>query len=353
MNKTLTHRGGTSLSTTRSFGLDLIRAFAIFSVIGNHFFTLNTPFITSPFVGGSMFLQSVSLSIFLSGVPLFLMLTGFLNSNKFISRTYYSGIFKVIISYLFFAILSLLYMRYYLSEDLSLRSSIGKILRFNAVPYGWYIKMWIGLFLLTPFLNVLYKGLPNKRQRQLLIITLASMTFLPDLTNRFGFYIFPDFWKQCFPITYYFIGSYIREYKPKINKIIAFFIIIAIGLFSPLYTVFFNPGYPLTRIMGGAFDIFGAFSAILLYLIMYDVQCSTKWLKKLIYWISLLSLDMYLCCWIFDSMIYPYFINRYFESQTSFGLFFFIIVPTIFFASFALAYIKRIFFSLPIINKYQ
>lgn len=65
----------------RVFGLDLIRFFAIFSVISVHFF-LNNGFYTFPVKGGRMFISINLRWLFFSGVPLFLLLTGYLNNKK-------------------------------------------------------------------------------------------------------------------------------------------------------------------------------------------------------------------------------------------------------------------------------
>lgn len=98
-----------------------------------------------------MFLQACITPLFSTGVPLFIMMTGYLNANKTVGRKYYRGIGRVLIAYLFFSLLTLCFKRFYLVEDISLRSMIEQILNFSAIPYAWYIEMWIGLFLLTPF----------------------------------------------------------------------------------------------------------------------------------------------------------------------------------------------------------
>lgn len=65
----------------RIFGLDLIRFLAIFSVISVHFF-LNNGFYSFPVKGGRMFISINLRWLFFSGVPLFLLLTGYLNNKK-------------------------------------------------------------------------------------------------------------------------------------------------------------------------------------------------------------------------------------------------------------------------------
>lgn len=219
--------------------------------------------------------------------------------------------------------------------------------------YAWYIEMWIGLFLLIPFLNILYNGIGNKRHKQLLISTLAVMTFLPIFTNRYDQHILPAFWTSIYPLSFYYIGSYIREYRPEINKWFGLGIILAIGALPGIFTMLAAPGHSQIHILGDCFGIFGAIEAVLIFIILYDLNCQNYVVSRIIYWISLLSLDMYLCCYIFDVIIYPWFKDRYFVDQSSFGIYFFIIVPTVMLGAFTLSLIKRMFFSLPLISRFR
>lgn len=117
----VTLRGGDKKrAKLRILGLDIIRSLAILFVIAGHFFVLHTPFRSTNFEGLSLFLQAGIIPLFQTGVPLFIMLTGYLNTNKVSEKKYYRGIWKVLIAYVFFSILTLVFRKYYLHEDLSL-----------------------------------------------------------------------------------------------------------------------------------------------------------------------------------------------------------------------------------------
>lgn len=75
----------------RYVGLDIVRVCAILFVIAGHFMTVNTEFPRTVFWGASMFMQEMSLVFFYIGVPLFIVLTGYLNSSKSVSCKYYGG----------------------------------------------------------------------------------------------------------------------------------------------------------------------------------------------------------------------------------------------------------------------
>ena len=335
----------------RLAGLDIIRCFAIFSVIAGHFFVLNTPFRETIFDASGMFVQGLVYLLFCStGVPLFIMMTGYLNAHKVeCNRKYYKGMGRVLISYLLFSVITILFRKYYLYEDLTWIQWGLKILDFSAIPYGWYIEMWIGLYLLTPFLNLLYKAIPTQKQKLILLVTLYVLTALPDLLNRYGLHLVPGFWQSVFPLTYFFIGSYVREYEPELKGkkiVVAIIAILAICAINPVFTMLFVKEHTMIQIAGGSNGVFGTIVAVLTFILLYKIDIRNVWTKKMLTRISLLSLDMYLCCYIFDKIFYPYFIERYFVDQAQFGIYFFVIVPLVFVASLLTAQVKEWIFLL-------
>lgn len=332
--------------TNRLAGLDVIRCVAIFSVITGHFFVLNTPFRKAIFDASEMFGQGLVYLLFCStGVPLFIMMTGYLNTCKVeCNRKYYKGMRKVLVSYLLFSVITILFRKYYLHEEISWMGWGLKILDFSAIPYGWYIEMWIGLYLLTPFLNMLYKAIPTQKQKLTLLVTLYTLTALPDLLNRYGLHLVPGFWQQVFPLTYFFIGSYIREYEPQLRGIkagMAITVILAICAINPVFNLLFVKEHTMIQIAGGSNGVFGTIVAVLTFILLYKIDIKNIHVKNALARVSLLSLDMYLCCYIFDKIFYPYFIERYFINQAQFGIYFFVIVPLVFIASLLTAQLKE------------
>lgn len=337
--------------TNRLAGLDVIRSLAIFSVIAGHFFVLNTPFQDTIFDASTMFIQGWVYLLFCStGVPLFIMMTGYLNANKVeCNRKYYKGMKRVLISYLLFSVITILFRIYYQHENLSWIQWGLKILDFSAIPYGWYIEMWIGLYLLTPFLNLLYKAIPTQKQKLILLVTLYLLTALPAYFNRYNFHFVPGFWQSTIPLTFFFIGNYIREYEPQWKgkkAIAAIAAILVICAINPIFNLLFVKEHTMIQIAGGSNGIFGTIVAVLIFILLYKIDIRNTWTKNVLTRISLLSLDMYLCCFIFDKIFYPYFIDRYFVNQAQFGIYFFVIVPLVFIASLLVAQIKDWIFQL-------
>ena len=325
-------------SSSRISGLDLIRVVAIFFVIAGHFFTLNTSLMNVPFWGVSIFFQGVLKDIFSVGVPLFMMLTGYLNIRKIPTMKYYKGMVRVLVAYLFFSIVTIAFRTYYLGEELSLVQWILKIFDYSAIPYAWYIEMWIGLALLTPFLNYLYHAIPTMKQKLLLIATLFVMTALPDLCNRYGIYLMPGYFAQaCYPLMFYFMGTFIREYQPTIKAWLGWGMILAMALVTPIFNIVFMRGGDVVQIAGGPGGVFLTWIAVAIFLMLYRRDVSVPSIKKWVTHCSMVSLEMYLCCYMFDRLYYPWFKEHFFVSQAQFLPWFFVIVPLCFFSAYGVA----------------
>lgn len=146
--------------------------------------------------------------------------------------------------------------------------------------------MWIGLFLLTPFLNILYRHIPNQKQKLVLLGTLFLITALPDWTNRYGLHLVPEFWVNCFPLFFYFAGAYIREYQPSISKIWGGVAIFGFCLLNPLFNTFFVKNHSMIQIAGDPSGIFGSVISILFFLIYYTWNTNCLPAKKMLAGIS-------------------------------------------------------------------
>lgn len=258
-----------------------------------------------------MFVLGMIQSYTLIGVPLFLMLTGFLNLNKIDpTRRYYNGIWKVLIAYLFFSIVTILFRIHYLGQEKSVMQWGHSILSFDAIPYAWYIEMWIGLFLLTPFFNRLWHSIETKRHRQILIAILFASSAIPDLLNRYGMHLVPGYWvTAAYPLLCFYLGAYMRTYQPTFKAIPIIGIISGLCLINPIISMLIAKGQPMTHIHGGPGGFVSISIAVLSFLLFYQQDIKTQIFRGLITKISMLSLNMYLVAWIFDQLIYPLWCN--------------------------------------------
>lgn len=329
-------------SSSRKCGLDIVRTIACVSVIASHFF-LYTDFNKVAFDSPEMFFQGMLQSIVI-GSDLYMMLTGFLCMNKTFGKKFYLSGIKVLASYVFFSLLTIVLGIYVFHDGMTWKSGILGIFSFSTIPYAWYIEMWIGLFLLAPFLNIWYRALPSRNMKKNLIVILFLLTAPVDFLNRYDMYIWPAFWEQTYPIMFYFIGCYVREYSPEFNRIKLGLLILCILLIAPLFnTIVSHPTY--LHIIGDRNGIFIAPLSILIFLCFYNLNVSNSLTKDVFKCISLRSLDIFLCSATLDALIYPWFRANFFENQSQYLKWYFVIIPTIFIIAFGIASGKRIIFS--------
>lgn len=253
--------------------LDLIRTVAIVFVISQHFM-LNTHFFQEQNDGVSLFIQRCLLPLFSIATPLFMILTGYLNTTKEINRKYYRGFAKIAFSIFFFVLIWIGFRLWVLKEYFNILKLFADVTSLNIIRYSWYIKMYIGLFLLMPFLNVLWKNI-EKKEKELLICSLAIITFIPSWVNRGNLEIIPSYWSVCYPIAYYYIGSYLKEYTVRINPNLHL-VILCIFITNGLVNSLLANGY--FSLYGGPDSIFTMIIAVFIFqaLNRFDHCCPIK-----------------------------------------------------------------------------
>ena len=334
---------------SRIFGPDLIRFIAIFFVISVHFL-LNNGFYLDKVTGIKMFIFTFMRWFFYIGVPLFLLLTGYLKRTKKIEKNYYKSIIPIILTYLFIATCCLIFRKTYLHETIGIIRGFVSIFNFTADGYSWYVEMFIGLFLMIPFLNVLYNGLDNKKNKQYLILTLLIMISISPLINFIEFRkvnleIVPNWWIQLYPICYYFIGCYLNEYKVEINKKKGILILIAILLLQTVLSYKYNYNELFSvQFLGGYNNLITIVASVLIFLLLYKIETNNKLIRNVVAAVSILSFEMYLFSFIIDRIIYKHF-NEFVHGSREYLKYYIVIVPLVFIFSYILSYLKKLLFN--------
>lgn len=349
----------------RNSSMDLIRVVAVFTVLSVHFF-LHNGFYNEPVEGMSpigglidyftthnaaslhgpiMFVMVTMRTLFSICVPLFLILTGYLMSHKQLSRGYYKGIRKTLIIYAIASVLCMVFKAihenpgaktaFYNFDFSAMFSAIERtnqyrpqdfllnLFDFSGANYSWYVEMYIGLFLIAPFLNLAYHKLGTKRRKQVLVATFVFITALPTLFNIFYFEsadwwltptlsdnfkkLLPAYWLSVYPITFYFTGCYIREYgiKLRTRSMIA---VLAVSLL--LFSAFnwfrsYGKGFD-----SGMWVYWYGFEPYVLSTLVFTLLSRVKannWhpaVRFSLWQLSDLALGIYLMSFVFDKLIY-------------------------------------------------
>lgn len=184
--------------------LDIIRIFSLICVVCVHFF-LNSEFYEEIVYGNKMLIMCILRSFFIICLPMFITLTGYLMCKKELNSKYYKGIIKSLAIYIICSTIYFLFEKFYLNKSNNL---FLNILSFRGTQYSWYLEMYIGLFLLIPFLNLIFNNLKDRKQANKLLVTLMFLIGVPSVIN-IKTKILPSWWTSIYPIFYYFLGAYL------------------------------------------------------------------------------------------------------------------------------------------------
>lgn len=197
----------------REPGLDLLRCIALLFVVVFHSF-LNNGYYFAPQVGISMWLAGSFRWLSVSCIGLFLMLTGYLKSEKTDVKACCRGLTPVLLAYLIAAVISIPVRHFAFGDVQTFSTWLARLFSFSAVYYGWYVEMYIGLVLLCPFVNIILLHLQSAKALLGFAAVMLVITALPGATP-WG--ICPDYWRGIYPLTYYILGAIARRIQPKIN----------------------------------------------------------------------------------------------------------------------------------------
>ena len=289
----------------RNINIDVLRCIAVCSVLGVHYF-LQTSFYQQPMIGVTMGIKTIIRTFFMICVPLFLLLTGYLMNRKELSKRYYKGIVQVLGIYLLASIACLLFNVFVEKESYTFIEYIRGFTTFQFANYAWYVNMYIGLFLLIPFLNMIWNNRMDQKYHLFLVITFLSLTALPSiLPSSF----MPDWWMGgLYPITYYFIGAYIKDHDIRLHIVANLGLLILCVIGFGAFNFYYSHG-----------DVFRASASVdwqgyqnvidtvlvFLLILHLPLQNLSIFIKYMIYKVSECSFGLYLVSSIFDHFFYP------------------------------------------------
>lgn len=291
----------------RNINIDIIKALSLFLVISVHFF-LYTEYYTIAF--NSLSLPFIAIrNICMACVPLFIMVTGYLNRNKVWSKKYYLNISRVYLLYsLAIFILTLVSNKYVINTTL-FKTTLINILNYNY--YGWYINMYVGLMLIAPIINLAFKNIDESTRKYAVINTILAISIpvtLADIFSNIRYSIFahtlPNWWYYTWPIMYYIIGVAFSHNKNILrdffsNSKILFLVTLII---STLLYWFLNIHWEF-RAHVNIFIVIIT-TCIFSWLLNLDINVNSK-LRTGIMFVSNNTLLAYLLSYIIDNINYP------------------------------------------------
>ena len=305
--------------SSRNPAMDVIRCLALFGVTSVHFF-LHTGYYMTLLTGTRMYLATLIRMASMTCVPLFLLLSGYLMKNKTPTRQYYSKLIRIVCLYFLASLCCYLYQNRLSGSFLSF---LLDTLNYTAAPYAWYMNMYFGLFLLIPYLNILYNNLPGENSRRGLILTLLILTSFTEVFNgslyfpetgwqlsgdpSLGQILMPDWWKELYPLTYYFLGAYLKDHPLKLRRRnnVLLLLLAVLGNGTLNYFISYNQTF-----LGGTWQSWGSILNVIQSVLLFNLLACMEFkgmsvrTAQLLARMSELSLSAFLVSWIFDNLVY-------------------------------------------------
>lgn len=319
---------------SRNINIDIIKVLTVFFVISAHFLWHNNFYFTT-ISCPRMFVMATMRTFFMMTIGIFILTTGYLMHKKEFSKKYYTNIKRIIFPYILISIITFVakicLVKYGIFEPDTIINHFYNFVDFRLNEYAWYVDMYLGLYLLIPFIN---KMLSNKMQDTILVITLLFLTALPSILE------YPTLilsqWTHIWIITYYMIGAYIAKYDIKISlKLLIFLYITFFTIFATMNNI--NTQGQTWHIPGNG-DAYGGYQNVITGVLFFLIILKTDFNKlpdKVKIFISntaKLTLGIFLSSYIFDKIFYHY-LNMYITNTTATLEWIVIIVPAVFVCS--------------------
>ena len=289
----------------RNFNLDTIRLIAMIFVICIHSMGILNENVEAPILEANYIIHLLLSSFIYMGVPLFVMLSGALLIGKSEDPQIFlkKRLKRILIPFLIWSIIVFCLDKITNHQTFDIIQSITdfsvKFLTSGVHGIYWYIYMLIGLYLLTPILQKVFKDIsPSLRNYLIIVITLSIIIqhIIPHIYVEKSI-----FFKYSFPyliyIGYYIGGYYFYAYANKTKKfhkvtICGFLIFYFIGIINTIK--------PFTTFPIQFFQSLFFFGILL----STKIKTSGNKLNTLITFISSTSYGIYLSHFLFISVLY-------------------------------------------------
>ena len=302
-------------------GIDILKILAALFVVGIHTFLYDGFYDARIQDGDTQFIVPIAFRwVFYSCVPIFMTITGYLMKNKKISAKYYTGLIRIIVIYIFIGILCLRADHVVFGFQYEKWAILRRYLEYNAATYGWYVNYYIAIFCMIPFLNMAFNGLENRKQRTVLLVTICLFTTFATALfigreKDDQIRVLPSYLTGMWPLAYYYVGAYIREYPPKkciLNKLLVLAVLAAdvayITLDSYSNTIAetnAENNYRLTSWHYNDYSTWPVFIiAVCIFLLLFDITTTKKTVKFVLQQLSGATYALFLISYVFDRKVY-------------------------------------------------
>lgn len=199
---------------TYDAGIDLVRVVAMVMAFILHFYWENG-FYYQPLTSAAMYFHTTLRELCFCCVPLFMMLTGYLKCGQEPRKGYYASLKPILICWFLLSALSGVYQYFTTGSPADLYAFITGITQFQTASYSWYVNMYIGMLLVSPYINLCWNKLKTKENHQKMLLTALLVACVPATVNAV-IPLLPSYFIILWPFAYYLLGCYIRTWDLKL-----------------------------------------------------------------------------------------------------------------------------------------
>ncbi len=286
----------------RRYNLDLLRILSMFFIVALHYLGVGGAYYNIYDGNLSLITYNYCIASWLEalaivGVNCFVLISGYflINSNfkvKKIGQIYFTTIFYSVI----FFIISVVF------DGFSFSNLISSVLPVSMSTY-WFITVYIALYLLSPFINILCNHLTQQQHRNLILILVVIFSVwkcvLPiaeTLDTRKGYSL-------TWFIVLYICGAYIAKYgvvlfKKNIYNLLAYFAITVVMVAAKMICILLST--KVSMLAQGQnllyhYDSITVFLAsVFIFVFFSRLKCDGKFLNKTIKFIAPSVFSVYL-----------------------------------------------------------
>ncbi len=205
-------------NSERNYGLDLVRIFSMFGIIGLHITYNGGMLKVFEIQSFSYYVLLFFTTIFYTSVNTFAMLSGFLYVKK--ENVKYKNLVDLLVTVVFYCVV--ITVIFYAFNLYDVRNGGIKLLIGALCPplkgRYWYITSYILLFLMIPYINRLIKNISQNELKKLLLILFILLSVVPTLGLLKDFFAIKEGYSPFWLIYCYMIGAYIRLFPVKNEK---------------------------------------------------------------------------------------------------------------------------------------
>lgn len=305
----------------RDFGLDFVKVIAMIFVPCVHFFLYNGHYYyynIGP-VGSTEFIfTTVIRDLFFICVPLFLMISGALSYHHPapMSKKHFVKITPILVNSLIIGGLVILYKlgtaNPAVADPTLTPLRLAQSLWSGNLPsYGWYVNMYVSLFVLMPVIDIAYNALDTQKKKTCMMVACILLSVVPMSINKIqiegtSFGVMPSFFAGTFwPVAYYVVGKYIREFKITVNRVLLAILLLICLFYQAVKVYYTGQGQTFFKAMyADNGDFITMVTAVCFFLMIYNVKTKNITVRSIFASLSSLSLSVYLLSWFGDQVFY-------------------------------------------------